>query len=113
MKLANLSAVVTGGASGLGLACARQLVARGVFVVIADQSDQHGSAAAAELGDHARFVHADVRETDQMNAVYDAAEALAPLRVLIHCAGVGGPLRLVEKDGQPGSLEKFEAILRH
>ena len=112
MKLANLSAVVTGGASGLGLACARQLIARGVFVVIADQSDQHGSAAAAELGEHARFVHADVRETEQMNAVYDAAEALAPLRVLIHCAGVGGPLRLVEKDGQPGSLEKFEAILR-
>jgi len=111
MKLANLSAVVTGGASGLGLACARQLAARGVSVVIADLSED-GVAAAVALGPQNRFVLADVRNTAQMTEVLDAAERLAPLRALIHCAGIGGSVRLVEKDGEPGSLEKFESIVR-
>jgi NAD(P)-dependent dehydrogenase (short-subunit alcohol dehydrogenase family) len=112
MKLADFSAVVTGGASGLGLACARQLAARGVSVVIADQSEDHGMAAAASLGPQNRFVRADVRDTVQMTEVLDAAEQSAPLRVLVHCAGIGGSVRLVEKDGEPGSLERFESIVR-
>jgi NAD(P)-dependent dehydrogenase (short-subunit alcohol dehydrogenase family) len=111
MKLVNLSAVVTGGASGLGLACARQLAARGVSVTIADLSEG-GAAAAAALGPLNRFVRADVRDTAQMTEVLDAAERLAPLRALIHCAGIGGSVRLIEKDGEPGSLEKFESIVR-
>jgi NAD(P)-dependent dehydrogenase (short-subunit alcohol dehydrogenase family) len=110
MKLANLSAVVTGGASGLGLACAHQLAERGVSVVVADLAEKPG--LAAELGGQSRFVRADVCDTEQMNAVFDAAEQLAPLRALIHCAGISGPVRLIEKDGQPGSLEKFESIVR-
>ncbi len=113
MKLeASLSAVVTGGASGLGLATARLLAERGVSVVIADINEEQGQARAAELGPHARFVKADVCDTDDMNRVYDAAEALGPLRALVHCAGRGGPVRLVEKDGSPGSLEKYESIVR-
>jgi NAD(P)-dependent dehydrogenase (short-subunit alcohol dehydrogenase family) len=111
MKLANLSAVVTGAASGLGLACARQLAARGVSVVIADLSED-GVAAAVALGPQNRFVRADVRDTAQMTEVLDAAERLAPLRALIHCAGIGGSVRLVEKDGEPGSLEKFDSTVR-
>ncbi|MDF3833347.1 SDR family NAD(P)-dependent oxidoreductase [Cupriavidus basilensis] len=112
MKLANLSAVVTGGASGLGLACARRLAERGVAVVIADLSEENGAAAVRELGPQARFVQADVCDTAQMTRVFDAADALGTMRALIHCAGVGGPVRLVEKDGQPGSLEKYESIVR-
>ncbi len=112
MKLTNMSAVVTGGASGLGLACTRQLVARGVPVVIVDLNREKGEAVAAELAPHVRYVHADVCDTDQINAALDAAESVAPLRALIHCAGIGGPVRLVEKDGQPGSLEKYENIVR-
>ncbi len=112
MKLTNMSAVVTGGASGLGLACTRQLVARGVPVVIVDLNREKGEAVAAELASHVRYVHADVCDTDQINAALDAAESVAPLRALIHCAGIGGPVRLVEKDGQPGSLEKYENIVR-
>lgn len=112
MKLANMSAVVTGGASGLGLACTRQLVARGVPVVIIDLNREKGETVAAELAPHVRYVHADVCDTDQVNAALDAAESVAPLRALIHCAGIGGPVRLVEKDGQPGSLEKYENIVR-
>jgi NAD(P)-dependent dehydrogenase (short-subunit alcohol dehydrogenase family) len=112
MKLTNMSAVVTGGASGLGLACTRQLVARGVPVVIVDLNREKGEAVAAELAPHVRYVHADVCDTDQINAALDAAESIAPLRALIHCAGIGGPVRVVEKDGQPGSLEKYENIVR-
>ncbi len=68
--------------------------------------------ARADFGGKVRFLKADVTDTDQMNAVYDAAEAIAPLRALIHCAGLGGPVRVVEKDGSPGSLEKYESIVR-
>ena len=112
MKLTNMSAVVTGGASGLGLACTRQMVERGVPVVIVDLNREKGEAVAAELAPNVRYVHADVCDTDQINAALDAAESIAPLRALIHCAGIGGPVRLVEKDGQPGSLEKYENIVR-
>ncbi len=112
MHLSNLSAVVTGGASGLGYACARQLIMRGVMVVIADLNQERGAAAAAELGPQAVFVRADVCDTAQMSAVFDAAQALGPLRALVHCAGVGGAVRLVEKDGEPGSLEKYESVVR-
>ncbi len=112
MQLSDMSAVVTGGASGLGFACARQLVERGVKVVIADRSEEGGAQAQAKLGGNSRFVMADVSNPDQMNAVMDAAEELGALRALIHCAGHGGTVRLVEKDGQPGSLETFEAIIR-
>jgi NAD(P)-dependent dehydrogenase (short-subunit alcohol dehydrogenase family) len=82
-----------------------------VSVVIADLSED-GVAAAVALGPQNRFVRADVRDTAQMTEVLDAAERLAPLRVLIHCAGIGGSVRLVEKDGEPGSLEKFESTVR-
>ena len=109
---ANMSAVVTGGASGLGLASAKALRARGVSVVIVDLNAAAGEAALAELGGNSVFVQANVADEAQMNAAYDAAEKLGPLRALVHCAGVGGPVRLIEKDGSPGSLEKYVNIIR-
>ena len=112
MKLTNMSAVVTGGASGLGLASAKALVDRGVSVVIADFAKDNGEKAAAELGGNTKFVQADVTNADQMNAVFDAAQSLGTFRALVHCAGSGGPVRVIEKDGQPGSLEKYESIIR-
>ncbi|ROO24523.1 3-hydroxy-2-methylbutyryl-CoA dehydrogenase [Salinisphaera orenii MK-B5] len=108
----NMSAVVTGGASGLGLASAHQLIADGAHVVVCDINDEVGEQAVAQLGDRACFVHADVTDTDQMNAAFDSAETLGSLRAVVHCAGRGAPLRLVNKDGSPGSLETFEAIVR-
>jgi NAD(P)-dependent dehydrogenase (short-subunit alcohol dehydrogenase family) len=110
MKLENMSALVTGGASGLGLACARRLVAKGVKVVIVDLNREAGAAAEKELG--VTYAHGDVTNTDQINAALDAAEKLGTLRALVHCAGIGGAVRLVEKDGQPGSLEKYEQVVR-
>jgi len=88
------------------------LVEKGVSVVIADFARENGEAAAAQLGGKTKFVQADVLNTDQMNAVFDAAESLGPLRALVHCAGSGGPVRVLDKDGTPGSLEKYESIVR-
>ncbi len=110
MKLENMSALVTGGASGLGLACARRLVAKGVKVVIVDLNREAGAAVEKELG--VTYAHGDVTNTEQINAALDAAEKLGTLRALVHCAGIGGAVRVVEKDGQPGSLEKYEQVVR-
>lgn len=112
MQLSHMSAVVTGGASGLGLATAHRLVQRGVSVVIADLNEERGAAAVADLGGVTRYVHADVCDAVQMGRVFDAAQQLGSLRALVHCAGGGGAVRLVERDGEPGSLEKFEAVVR-
>ena len=96
--------VVTGGASGLGLATARRRLAKGMQVVIAVLPRSPGAAVAAELGAAAHFVAADVSSDQQMTAVFDTARSLGPVRALVHCAGRGGPLRLLDRDGKPGSL---------
>jgi NAD(P)-dependent dehydrogenase (short-subunit alcohol dehydrogenase family) len=106
------SAVVTGGASGLGLATARRLVERGVPTVLLDLPSSAGQERADELGGATRFVAADVTEPEQVAAAVDAADGLAPLRTLVHCAGRGGAMRVVEKSGEPGSLELYESIVR-
>jgi len=111
MEINGIVAVVTGGASGLGRATAEKLVAAGAKVVIADLAPD-GDAVAAEIGGGTRFVQADVTDTDQMNAVFDAAEALGELRAVVHCAGRGGPIRVVDRDGNPGSLEIYESVVR-
>jgi len=112
VKLQNIVALVTGGASGLGLATARRLIEGGAKVVIADLERSNGADAALSLGPNARFAVADVTDTDQMNAALDVAESLGELRAVVHCAGGGAAIRLVEKDGSPGSMEKFESVIR-
>ncbi|WP_354699686.1 putative oxidoreductase [Paraconexibacter sp. AEG42_29] len=111
MNVEGTSCVVTGGASGLGLATVHALADHGAHVVIADLPGSDGAAAAAALGDAAEFVPADVTSTEDMNAVFDAAEAHGPLRAVVHCAGRGGPVRVVERDGSPGSLEKYADVV--
>lgn len=112
MNVDGITAVVTGGASGLGLATVRRLLDGGAAgVVIADLSSFDGEAVAKELGDRASFVAADVRNTDEMNAVFDSAENVGPLRALVHCAGRGGAVRLVNKDGSPGSLDTYAEVV--
>lgn len=111
MEITGIVAVVTGGASGLGRATAERLVAGGAKVVIADLVP-NGDEVAAEIGGGTRFVQADVTDTDQMNAVFDAAEAMGELRAVVHCAGRGGPIRVVDRDGNPGSLEVYESVVK-
>ena len=112
MKTQGITAFVTGGASGLGLACVKRLLEQGARVVIADLPSSQGEEIAKSLGENVRFAPADVTSEAEMNAALDVAESLGPVRVLIHCAGRGGPVRLIEKDGSPGSLANYENIIR-
>ena len=97
MELKGSSAVVTGGASGIGAAAARLLAARGVKVVIADLQDDRGSALATELG--GAFCHVDVRNTDEIIAAVETAKEMGPLRVLVNSAGIGYASRTVGRGG--------------
>lgn len=112
MQLSGLTTAVTGGASGLGLATAQRLVAAGGQVTIIDLPGSAGEQVAADLGDAARFVAADVTDSEQFAAALDAAGERGPLRGLVHCAGAGRRLRVLDKDGEPASLEDFEWVLK-
>jgi NAD(P)-dependent dehydrogenase (short-subunit alcohol dehydrogenase family) len=112
MDVTSGSAVVTGGASGLGLATARRLVAQGVPTVIVDLPASAGAEVARELGGKTRFAAADVTEPDAVAAAVAAADELAPLRTLVHCAGRGGAMRVVDREGKPGSLALYETVVR-
>jgi NAD(P)-dependent dehydrogenase (short-subunit alcohol dehydrogenase family) len=111
MQVNGSVAIVTGGASGLGLATVDRLLKEGARVVIVDLPSSNGAAVAAERGDAAQFIPADVRDADQVQAAVDAAEAIGPLRILVHCAGRGGALRLVDREGNPGSLELYTEVV--
>src|SRR4051794_21704925 len=111
MKLDGITALVTGGASGLGLASAQRLVAEGASVVILDLPSSRGEAVARDLGPAARFIGGDVTRPDDVSAAVAAAEELGPLRGLVHCAGIGNAVRLVDKDGSPGSLEEYTKVI--
>lgn len=99
MKLTDADSVlVTGGASGLGLATARALSAQGAAVVLLDLPTSPGEAAAAELG-RAEFVPADVRDEEQVQAAVDRATGLGTLRAVVNCAGVATPGRILSRRG--------------
>ena len=106
MELNNTSAVVTGGASGLGEATARELSARGVKVVVADLTDELGNKVAAEIG--GAYAHCDVTNTEQVIAAIEAAVAMAPLWSAVNCAGIGWATRTVGKDGEYSSAHDLD-----
>jgi NAD(P)-dependent dehydrogenase (short-subunit alcohol dehydrogenase family) len=108
----NTSALVTGGASGLGLATATELVRRGANVVILDLPTSKGAEVCEALGAAARFSPGNVVDEADVQAAVDMAQQSAPLRWLVHCAGRGAPVRLVEKDGTPGSLAIFAEVIQ-
>src|SRR4051794_27882808 len=98
MELAGSSALVTGGASGLGAATVRRLVGQGARVVIADLNRAAGLALEQELG--ARFVETDVADDSSMHQAIDAAiAAYGELHILVGCAGVGTPDKVLGKEG--------------
>ena len=112
MVLSSSSAVVTGGASGLGAATARALAARGAYVVVLDLDDVRGAEIAAEIG--GRYARADVTSTDEVEAAVEAARSQAPLRVLVNCAGIAPAVRTIGRDGTVASahsLEIFRKVL--
>jgi NAD(P)-dependent dehydrogenase (short-subunit alcohol dehydrogenase family) len=106
MELEHTSAVVTGGASGLGEATARALAARGVKVVLADLNDDAGEKIAKEIG--GAYAHCDVTNTDQVIAAIEAAKVFAPIWSAVNCAGVGWATRTIGKDGEYASAHDLE-----
>jgi NAD(P)-dependent dehydrogenase (short-subunit alcohol dehydrogenase family) len=112
MQLNGTVVAVTGGASGLGLATARRLIDAGGKVALVDLPGSDGEASAKELGENALFTPGDVTDEASFGAALDAAEGLGPLRGLVHCAGSGRRLRLLDKEGNPGSVEDFEFVIR-
>lgn len=110
MDIAGSGALVTGGASGLGLATARRLAAAGAQVTIVDLPGSNGADVATELG--GRFAAADVTDGEQVAAAAAAAAETAPLRIVVNCAGVAPPAKVLDRDGNPSPLGGFEKIVR-
>jgi 3-hydroxyacyl-CoA dehydrogenase / 3-hydroxy-2-methylbutyryl-CoA dehydrogenase len=111
MRTDGVTALVAGGASGLGEATARRLHADGATVVITDLNVDKGQALAGELGARASFVEANVLEPDQVQAAVDAATEGGELRISVCCAGIGWAQRTVSRQG-PHDLEIFSNVVK-
>ena len=110
MDITGSSAIVTGGASGIGAAVARALAAKGAKVVIADLNAAQGEALAEEVG--GLFAQVDVTRTDQVAAAVEAAGEIAPLRVCVNSAGIGWAQRTIGRDGLLESAHDLDAFRR-
>jgi len=112
MQLKGKTALVTGGASGLGAASVRMMANAGANVVIVDLNREAGVQIASVLGPAARFVQADVSDPLEVeNAVETAFAAFGALHIAINCAGIGDPQRVLGKTG-PADLDRFAAVIR-
>ena len=107
MKISGTTALVAGGASGLGAATVRKLHSEGATVVVADLNAEKGDALVAELGSRAAFVECNVTDEEQVQAAVDVAEGL---RISVCCAGIGWAQKTAGKNG-PHSLEYFRNVL--
>jgi NAD(P)-dependent dehydrogenase (short-subunit alcohol dehydrogenase family) len=107
MDINGASAIVTGGASGIGAATARLLAAKGAKVVIADLQADKGEALAKEIG--GAFCKVDVTKTEDIMNAIEMAKDMGPLRVLVNSAGIGWAQRTVGKDGSYDSAANLDA----
>jgi NAD(P)-dependent dehydrogenase (short-subunit alcohol dehydrogenase family) len=112
MKIEGNTALVTGGASGLGLATVRKLHGAGASVVILDLPSSNGATIAKDLGSRAAFAAGDVTSPDDVAAALDTAAGLAPdgPSILVNCAGIGNAFRTAGRDG-PFPLEAFTNVI--
>ena len=110
MQIQGSSALITGGASGLGLATARTLAAAGAVVAILDLPSSAGAEIAADLG--GVFSGGDVTSAEDAAAAVAAAQAAAPLRIVVNCAGIAPPAKVLDREGNPAVLADFERVVR-
>ncbi|MEZ2390372.1 SDR family NAD(P)-dependent oxidoreductase [bacterium RCC_150] len=115
MDIKGAVALISGGASGLGAATARRLLDAGASVVLLDLSSSAGESFAAELNasgasGKAVYFPADVTDEEQVQAAVDAAVALGPLRIVVNCAGVATPGKVLGKEGVL-PLENFTRVI--
>ena len=112
MKLADAKSVVTGGASGLGLASAERIVAAGGQVVLFDINDEQGAAAVAKLGDRALYVRTDVSNEEAVReSVQKATEFMGGITLAVNCAGIATAGRTLGRDG-PWPAENFSRVVQ-
>lgn len=106
MELALAKAVITGGASGLGFATARRVIDAGGFAALLDVNDEQGEKSAADLGERAIYLHADVAdEAEVQTAVAKANEFMSGITLAVNCAGVVGAARALGREGpMPGEF---------
>ncbi|RCW75541.1 SDR family NAD(P)-dependent oxidoreductase [Pseudorhodoferax soli] len=110
MKIQAQAALVTGGASGLGEATARELARLGAKVAVLDRNLERAQQVAAEIGGTAHAC--DITDTASVEAALDAAAAAhGPARILMNVAGIGSAKRIVGKDGQAAPLEDFAKVI--
>jgi len=110
MELQGISAIVTGGASGLGAATARALAAEGAVVTVFDKNGDGAKQVAEEV--EGRSVAGDVTDPADCQRAVDEAAGAGPLRVAVNCAGTGHVGRVIDRDGKPHELAPFEFIQR-
>ena len=110
MNLQASSSIVTGGASGIGEAAARQLAEAGSRVVIADLQEDKGQAVASELG--GLFVKCDVSNVEDAQSAVAAASEMGPLRALVNSAGLGRAARTIDRNNVPADLGQFEFVIK-
>lgn len=112
MDLEGAGAIVSGGASGLGEATAWALAAAGAVVTVADVDQERGRSVATDIG--GLFAHVDVAEEASVARAVEAAETESgcPLRLAVSCAGIGHAGRIVNRAGEPHSLEVFQRVLQ-
>src|SRR5215213_7001257 len=110
MDITGASAIVTGGASGIGAASARLLAARGAKVVVADLQEDKGKELADEVG--GSFCKVDVTKTEEIIEAVEMAKSMGPVRVLVNSAGIGWAQRTVGKDGTYESAANLDAFKR-
>lgn len=111
MELQDNVALVTGGASGLGEATVRRLVAAGGRAVIVDLDRGRGAALAAELGDGAAYVEANVADPEDVGRAVETAAAMGSLRVAVSCAGIAPIGKIISRDGSPHDLDRFRKVI--
>ncbi|MBL9080680.1 MAG: SDR family NAD(P)-dependent oxidoreductase [Planctomycetales bacterium] len=111
MEIQGRSFLVTGGGSGLGLACVELLVAQGGQVVIVDLSRSAAEATVGKLGARASFIEADVCDEAKVREAVVTANSRAPLGGVVCCAGIAPAARLVGRDG-PHDFALFEKVIR-
>jgi NAD(P)-dependent dehydrogenase (short-subunit alcohol dehydrogenase family) len=113
VRIEGASALVTGGASGLGRATVEALVAAGASATIVDVPGSPGLELASELGKQVKFVPTDVTSQEEVaSAVAEAVSSFGDIHIVVNCAGVGDAGRVVSSDGEPFQLERFERVIR-
>jgi NAD(P)-dependent dehydrogenase (short-subunit alcohol dehydrogenase family) len=112
MEIQNCVAIVTGGASGLGEACVRNLVTNGAKVSIFDFAEERARKICSELGDAVLFCNTDVTDEKTVKTAVDqTTDSFGKIDLAINCAGVGTPAKVIGKEG-PMSMDQFNKVLQ-